>query len=209
MREYEFNFIVQPEISEEGSTTILGKLDGILEQSGATRLLLDDQGKRKLAYPIQKFQKGHYYLLSFLDDGKVVDELERTLRIEESVLRFLTVKVEDEVKDVEGRVASAREKEAELQKRLAEKAAREAEEAKARAAAEAEAAAKAAAAAEAAAEAEAAAAAAASESEAEAEAGETEAATEAPAEAAAEEATEEAPVAAGGDDDEKTKEESA
>jgi small subunit ribosomal protein S6 len=143
VREYEFNFIIQPEISEEGSATILGKLDGILEAGGATRLLLDDQGKRKLAYPIDKFQKGHYYLLSFLDDGKVVAELERTLRIEESVLRFLTVKVDDEVKDVDARVADAREKEAELQKRLAEKAAREAEEAKARAAAEAEAAAKA------------------------------------------------------------------
>lgn len=138
MREYELTFIVQPEISEEGSATILAKLDGLLESGASKRLLLDDQGKRKLAYPIQKFQKGHYYLLSFLDDGKVVSELERTLRLEESVLRFLSVRVEDDVADVEARVASAREREAELQKRAAEKAAREAEEAKARAEAEAE-----------------------------------------------------------------------
>jgi small subunit ribosomal protein S6 len=138
VREYELTFIVQPEISEEGSATILAKLDGLLESGASKRLLLDDQGKRKLAYPIQKFQKGHYYLLSFLDDGKVVSELERTLRLEESVLRFLSVRVEDDVADVEARVASAREREAELQKRAAEKAAREAEEAKARAEAEAE-----------------------------------------------------------------------
>ncbi len=190
MREYEFNFIIQPEISEEGSATILQKLDGILESAGSTRLLLDDQGKRKLAYPIQKFQKGHYYLLSFLDDGKVVDELERTLRIEESVLRFLTVKVDEEVKDVETRVAAAREKEAELQKRLAEKAAREAEEAKARAAAEAEAAAKAAA-------------------EAEAKAAEEAAAAEASAEGEASEAPAEEPAAEAAGDDDSTKEESA
>ncbi len=195
MREYEFNFIIQPEISEEGSATLLAKLDEILEGAGSTRLLLDDQGKRKFAYPIQKFQKGHYYLLSFLDDGKVVDELERTLRIEESVLRFLTVKVEDEVQDVEGRVAAAREKEAELQKRLAEKAAREAEEAKARAAAEAEAAAKAAA-------------------EAAAKAAEEEAAAAAPAEGEAtetptEETAAEEPAAETAGDDDSTKEASA
>lgn len=149
MREYELTFIVQPEISEEGSATILAKLDGLLESGGATRLLLDDQGKRKLAYPIQKFQKGHYYLLSFLDEGKVVSELERTLRLEESVLRFLSVRTEDDVTDIEDRVTAAREREAELKKRAAEKAARDAEEAKARAEAEAERAEKAAAEAEA------------------------------------------------------------
>lgn len=204
MREYEFNFVIQPEISEEGSAATIAKLDAILEEAGATRLLLDDQGKRKLAYPIQKFQKGHYYLLSFLDEGKVVDELERTLRIEESVLRFLTVKVDDEVKDVEGRITIAREKEAELQKRLAEKAARDAEEAKARAAAEVEAAAKAAAA-----EAEAAekAAAAATAAAAEAAAGEAEAAAEGEAEAPAAEASPAAGAAA--ETTEETKEESA
>jgi small subunit ribosomal protein S6 len=194
VREYEFNFIIQPEISEEGSATILGKLDEILDKAGSTRLLLDDQGKRKLAYPIQKFQKGHYYLLSFLDDGNVVDDLERTLRIEESVLRFLTVKVEEEVKDVESRVSVAREKEAELQKRAAEKAAREAEEARARAESEAAAAAKAAAEAEAKAAEEAA------------------AATEAEASDDADKPVEETPAAdAGGaeESDEKTKEESA
>lgn len=138
MREYELTFIVQPEISEEGSARILGKLDELLEGGASRRLLLDDQGKRKLAYPIEKFQKGHYYMLSFLDDGKVVSELERTLRLEESVLRFLSVRTEDDVTDVEQRVAAAREREAELKKRAAEKAAREAEEAKVRAVAEAE-----------------------------------------------------------------------
>ena len=161
LREYELTFVIQPEISEEGSAVILAKLDEALENGEAKRLLVDDQGKRKLAYPIQKFQKGHYYLLSFLDEGKVVTDLERVLRLEESVLRFLSVRVEDDVADVEARVAAAREREADLQKRLAEKAARDAEDAKARAdaeaerqrVAEAEAAAKAAAEAEAAAEA--------------------------------------------------------
>ena len=66
MREYELNFIIQPEISEEGSQAILDRLDAILDGSQAFRLLCDDLGKRKLAYEVRKFQKGHYYILSFL-----------------------------------------------------------------------------------------------------------------------------------------------
>ena len=133
MREYELTIIIQPEISEEGAQGILAKLDEIIESQSAIRLLCDDSGKRKLAYEIRNFHKGHYYLLSFLDEGKVVSQLERVLRLEESVLRFLTVKVADRVTDIEGRRAAAKEREIELQKRAAEKAAREAEEAKARA----------------------------------------------------------------------------
>ena len=137
MREYELNFIIQPEISEEGSKAILDRLDAILTESEAVRLLCDDLGKRKLAYEVRKFQKGHYYILSFLDSGQVVPQLERALRLEESVLRFLSVKVADLVTDIEGRVAEAKEKEVELQRRAAERAAREAEELKARAESEA------------------------------------------------------------------------
>ena len=153
MREYELTIIIQPEISEEGSQAILAKLDQAMEKAGAIRLLLDDLGKRKLAYEINRFHKGHYYMLCFLDQGGVVDELERVLRLEESVLRFLTVKVEEEVADIEARKAWGAEREIELKKRAAERAAREAEEAKARAEAEAKAAAEAAAAAAAEAEA--------------------------------------------------------
>jgi small subunit ribosomal protein S6 len=133
VREYETTVIVQPEISDEGSQAILGKLDAVLEERGATRLMCSDLGKRKLAYEIRKFQKGHYYVLSYLDDGKVVNEIERNLRIEESVLRFLTVRVEDEVLDIAARQEEARIAEVDQQKRAAEKAAREAEEAAARA----------------------------------------------------------------------------
>lgn len=132
MREYETTFIVQPEISDEGSQTILTKLDGILETGGATRLMCEDHGKRKLAYEIRKFHKGHYYTLQFLNDGQVVPDLERTLRLDESVLRFLTIMADGEVADVEARKAVAAEAEVEQTKRAAERAAREAEEAAAR-----------------------------------------------------------------------------
>ena len=109
MREYETTVIIQPEISDEGSQAIREKLDGSLEKYGAVRLLWSDLGKRKLAYEIRKFHKGHYYVLHYLDQGRVIPELERLMRIDESVLRFMTVRVSDRVTDIEARKAEARE----------------------------------------------------------------------------------------------------
>lgn len=131
-REYETTFIVQPEISDEGAKAILARLDGVLASAGATRLMCEDHGKRKLAYEIKKFHKGHYYTLMYLDGGKVVPEVERVLRLDESILRFLTVQAAENVTDIEGRKAAAAAAEVEQAKRAAERAAREAEEAEAR-----------------------------------------------------------------------------
>jgi small subunit ribosomal protein S6 len=132
LREYETTFIVQPEISDEGCQDLLVRIDGILEREGATRLLHEDQGKRKLAYEIRKFQKGRYVTTHYLDEGKAVAPLERTLRLEESVLRFLTVQVTDRVVDIEARKQEAAEEERIRAERARERAAREAEEEKAR-----------------------------------------------------------------------------
>jgi small subunit ribosomal protein S6 len=134
VREYEFTFIVQPEISDEGLQGICQKFEGILEKQGATRLFYEDWGRRRLAYEIQKFQKGHYLVLHFLDDGKCVPELERAARLDDSTLRFLTVLADEEVADVEARIAEATRLEEERLKKAEERVAREAEEAAARAA---------------------------------------------------------------------------
>ncbi len=132
MREYETTFIVQPEISDEGCRELLTRIDGILDREGAIRLLHDDQGKRKLAYEIRRFQKGRYVTTQYLDRGGAVAPFERTLRLEESVLRFLTVQVADRVEDVEHRKQLAAEEERIRADRARERAEREAEEEKAR-----------------------------------------------------------------------------
>lgn len=132
MREYETTFIVQPEISDEGAKELLGRIDGILDRSGAIRLLHDDQGKRRLAYDIQKFQKGRYVTSYYLSDGAAVGPVERALRLEESVLRFLTVMANPEVVDIEARKAKAAEDERAHAERARERALREAEEERAR-----------------------------------------------------------------------------
>ena len=132
LREFETTYILQPEITEEGAKAINQRLDSILERSGAIRLLLDDDGKRRLAFEIHHFQKGHYFTLHYFDGGKAVPEIERALRLDESVLRFLTVRVADEVGDVEERKRHAAEEEKVRAERAAERAALEAQEARER-----------------------------------------------------------------------------
>lgn len=136
MREYDTTLIVQPEISEDAREAMVLKLGEVLEKAGAIPLEVDDIGKRKLAYDIRKFQKGHYMSLFFLDDGgKAVPELERTLRFDESILRFLTVRKDEDIDDVDLRKARAVEAERIRKERAVERAEREAEERAAREAA--------------------------------------------------------------------------
>jgi small subunit ribosomal protein S6 len=129
MREYETTFVVQPEISDEGCTDLCNRLNSVLERTGGVPLLHDDQGKRRLAYDIRKFQKGRYVTAYYLDvAGKGVAEVERLLRIEESVLRFLTVLRPGEVTDIEKRKVEAADEQRVRAERARERAAREAEE---------------------------------------------------------------------------------
>ncbi len=138
MREYETTFIIQPELSDEGVAQICARVEEILEKNGAIKLFYDDMGKRRLAYAIKTFQKGHYLTIFYLDEGKVSAELERALRLDDSVLRYLTVLGNPNVVDVEARKAEAIELERVRAEKAAERAAREAEEASRAAAAEAE-----------------------------------------------------------------------
>jgi small subunit ribosomal protein S6 len=134
VREYELVYIIQPDAPPEKEKDLRTRIDGFVSRAEGITLLWDDWGKRKLSYEINKFQKGHYVFGSFLGAGPAIPEIERLLRLDSDVLRFLTVKVSDRVADVEARVAEARKEEAERAKRReerekleAERAAREAE----------------------------------------------------------------------------------
>jgi small subunit ribosomal protein S6 len=103
-REYELIYIVRPDVAEEDLGTVQERTDKIIAERGGTVLKVDDWGSKRLAYDIQKHGKGHFVLFNFLSEPDTVTELERTLRIDDKVLRFLTVKVHDRV-DVDTRVA--------------------------------------------------------------------------------------------------------
>ena len=132
MREYDTTIIVQPEITEEARETLIARLRGVLERAGAVPLEVEDMGKRKLAYEIRRFQKGHYLSVFYADSGKAVSDLERALRLDESILRFLTVRQDGEVTDIEARKAKAVDLEKLRHEKAAERAVREAEERAAR-----------------------------------------------------------------------------
>ena len=127
MREYELVYVIQPDATPEREQEIHTRADGLIEGAGSRVLLRDDWGKRKLAYEIKSFQKGHYFQLNFLGNGAEVAELERSLRLDQDVLRFLSIQADDKVKDVEARINEAAEQAKEQARRREERARIEAE----------------------------------------------------------------------------------
>jgi small subunit ribosomal protein S6 len=92
MRHYETLFVINPDLSEEDTTQLIEKFSGVLSKGGADILKTDLWGRRRLAYPIKKFSKGFYVVLEYGSDPEAVAEMERLFRIDEKILRFLTVK---------------------------------------------------------------------------------------------------------------------
>ena len=92
MNHYETLFVVKPTLTEEEIKSQIEKVKAILEKEGAELVATDDMGMRKLAYPVQKHSRGYYTVLLFKAKGDVIAELERNLRINEEIIKFLTVK---------------------------------------------------------------------------------------------------------------------
>jgi len=95
MRKYETFFIVDPELTEEAYTLVGDKLKGIVDANGGSVLTYVSWGKKKLAYPVKKRHQGHYILTEYAGGPELVAELERNMRLDERVLKFITVKLED------------------------------------------------------------------------------------------------------------------
>ena len=96
MRKYETIFILQPDLSEDDMKIVIDKVQDVVSSYKGDFHRLDDWGARKLAYPIRKFPRGRYYYLRFDGGAALVAELERRLRLDEKVLRFLSVNITDE-----------------------------------------------------------------------------------------------------------------
>ena len=97
VRRYETVFVLPPDLEEGRTREILGRLEGIIDQQGGTLVRREDWGVRKLAYEIKRCSRGHYFLFDYAGPAQVVSELERHIKMIESILRFLTVKKEETV----------------------------------------------------------------------------------------------------------------
>lgn len=118
MRRYETIVIVDPDLPDEQLTAVIDKTKDLIPNQGGYLLTLEDWGTLKLAYEIKKRVRGHYYRFDFCGNGGCVDEMERLYRIDDRVLKYLTVLL-DENADLE----VLKEEKAKAEKEKAEKAA--------------------------------------------------------------------------------------
>lgn len=97
MRMYETIYIVQPDLGDEEIKALSTKVQDVIAQGKGEFKRLEDWGTRKLAYPINKNPRGRYYYLRFDGDSALIAELERRLRLDDKVIRYQSVKLEEEV----------------------------------------------------------------------------------------------------------------
>jgi small subunit ribosomal protein S6 len=91
-------FIVRPDVAEEDADKLIAGFTATVTNGGGVVKSVDKMGRRKLAYMVRKFNDGNYVLMTIEANGAVVLELERRLRVSEPVIKFLTVRMDEEEK---------------------------------------------------------------------------------------------------------------
>ena len=104
MKEYETVYITQPDLNEKQIGELNDRVKSIVEKNKGTLFFARSMGTKKLAYTIGKRNKGIYYCLDYAAEGPTVHEIERAFRLNEDVIRFLTVEKAEKV-DIEARRA--------------------------------------------------------------------------------------------------------
>jgi len=97
-RTYELMFIVRPDMPEEEQDKLISTLETAVTTSGGQMKNVERMGKRHLAYSVRRFRDGIYVLLTVEGSGGLIHELERRLRVTEPVIKFLTVRIDEEQK---------------------------------------------------------------------------------------------------------------
>jgi small subunit ribosomal protein S6 len=102
-REYETIYILRPDVGREVTEAVANRVTEAVKTAGAVTQI-ENWGRRRLAYPVQKHKRGVYVYFKYAGVGDLVSEVERALRIQEAVMKFQTVKLgpaTDEVTDTE------------------------------------------------------------------------------------------------------------
>lgn len=95
MRQYEVMYVLRPDLEEEKVKANVNRYSEVVTKNGGEVTNLQELGKRRLAYEIKKFREGFYVLMNFRANSDVVAEVERLMKINDDVMRFLCVR-EDE-----------------------------------------------------------------------------------------------------------------
>jgi small subunit ribosomal protein S6 len=97
-RVYEVMFIVRPDVLDEDLDKLVAAMEATVTNGGGAIKSTEKLGRRKLAYMVRKFNDGNYVLLTVEADGKLIAELERRLRVTEPVIKYITVRMDEEEK---------------------------------------------------------------------------------------------------------------
>jgi len=92
MNKYELAVIVNAKIEDDARAEVIEKVKGLIVRFGGTVSDVDEWGKKRLAYEIQKMKEGYYYFIHFEADNTVPAEVEQRIRIMENVLRYLCIR---------------------------------------------------------------------------------------------------------------------
>ena len=103
MRTYEIMFILRSDLPQEESDRLISQLESVATSTGGPLRKVDRMGRRRLAYPVAKERDGYYVLFVVDCEAPTVQELERRLKVAEPVLKHLTVRVDEEMKQMEKR----------------------------------------------------------------------------------------------------------
>ncbi len=105
MNPYELLLIITPDYDESEAEALTDQVKGIIENSG-TLLKVDPWGKKRLAYPIRKRSEGYYVLYIFESASSFVAELSQSLRVIETILRYMIVQYEDDIEKLKSELAA-------------------------------------------------------------------------------------------------------
>ncbi|SKA97505.1 SSU ribosomal protein S6P [Caloramator quimbayensis] len=94
MKKYETLYVVAPTLTEEEVKGVIEKVKGVIENGGGVVENIDEWGKRRLAYEINKVNEGYYVLMNFSANNELPKELDRVLRISDNIIRHLVVKLD-------------------------------------------------------------------------------------------------------------------
>src|SRR5271154_4251229 len=97
-RSYEVMFIVRPDVEEADLDKLIEGFSNNITSGGGEIKSVEKMGRRRLAYTVRKFNDGFYVLLTILAEGKLITEIERRLRVSEQVIKFITVRMDEEEK---------------------------------------------------------------------------------------------------------------
>ena len=137
MRSYELMYILDPKLDEDGSKVLLVKIEELMSKQGVEIEKTEPWGKRRLAYAIKGNWEGSYILSYLKAEPTAISEMERRLRVTEGVLRFITVRTDEQQAKLDRRKARGDEKSQARRQRKTAKRASESEKAPAPEAAEA------------------------------------------------------------------------